>query len=220
MIPLLKRGGVKLEKIVFIAGPHGVGKTYTTDKLKEDLDILHLDLGPIIRSLHKEQAPDRKMGDWLREGEELYGKNYSDMLLCGKMSDIMKSSVSKIALITGSRSLAGMIYIVNHFGLEHPTLVYLDAPVSLLKSNYENRENLNLSNNDFDNILRAEIEMGLLELKKYAQDNSENAFYIVNENNSTDTIDKIKDIIQKPTVIRRSTHYIKSKRNEGNGRNE
>ena len=56
-------------------------------------------------------------------------------------------------------------------------LFYLDADISLLKKNYENREGINISNDSFKNILLAEQDMGLLSLREYVLTHPEDAFY-------------------------------------------
>lgn len=186
----------KSKMFIFLVGPHGVGKTYTASKLLQySNDILHIDLGPIIRSAHKRENPNVSLGEWISEGEEKYGKNYSDMVLCREIEKTIAASSRDKVLITGSRSVAGMEYIVKHFAIENPTLIYLDGPQSLLQRNYENREKLNLSKEEFKEILEKERAMGLPGFKHYIATHSVNTHFIINKDNSEASIDKIKEIM-------------------------
>lgn len=183
------------KKVIFITGPHGVGKTYTTDFLKSEMDILHLDLGPIIRAAHKKIAPNLSLGQWISSGERQFGKNYSDMVLCREMQKLIQNSSSPIVLITGSRSVEGMQFIVDYFSVKKPTVIFMDAPVSLLKANYEHREHLTLSKDDFEEILGEERKMGLPGLKRYVAENNQHCHFIINKDNSYSIIEKIKNIV-------------------------
>lgn len=108
-------------------------------------------------------------------------------------SQLLQGNASVV--ITGSRSLEGIQYIMANFPAKKIFLFYLDADISLLKKNYENREGINISNDSFKNILLAEQDMGLLSLREYVLTHPKDAFYIVNQNNSTGIIGKIRDII-------------------------
>ena len=191
-----------LKKIIFIAGPHGVGKTYTTNEIRKSMNILHFDLGPMIRAIHKRSAPGLKLGDWIKIGERKYGPDFSNAVLCEEIKRLLSEN-SPMALITGSRSVEGMQYIVNYFSIKNPVLIYLDADPSLLRKNYENREHLNISEENFNNLLLDEQKMGLLKLKEYALIHPSSAFYIINQDNSPNTIKQIRNIIIGRQVIAR-----------------
>ena len=186
-----------LKKIIFIVGPHGVGKTYVTTQIRKELKALHLDLGPIIRRVHQEEEPQKTLLDWLHQGEEIYGSNFSDIVLCREINDAIRNHSEQVMLITGSRSIPGVEYILNTFSIKNYALIYLDAPKSLLKSNYEKRENIRLSHKEFEGILEAENKMGLKDLKRYISQNSLNSFYIINKDNSPLLLKKVKSIISK-----------------------
>lgn len=133
--------------------------------------------------------------EWIQKGEITNGKHYSDQKLCDAMDGIIQESAAKTVLITGSRSVDGMKYITDYFSIESPVLIYLDAQNSLLKKNYENRENISISSDDFKKVLEKERKMGLLGLKRYVAENPNNSYYLINKNNSNDTVEKVKEII-------------------------
>lgn len=56
-----------LEKLIFIVGPHGVGKTYTTNQIKMDMNVVHFDSGPMIRDLHRRNVPSLTLKGYNRE---------------------------------------------------------------------------------------------------------------------------------------------------------
>lgn len=189
-----------LKKIIFLAGPHGVGKTYTTNEIKKGMNILHFDLGPIIRSLHQRNAPDMKLRDWITVGEQRYGSDFSNAILCKEIERSLPEN-SSMALITGSRSLEGMRYIINYFAIKNPVVIYLDANPSLLKQNYENREHCNVSDETFNGLLLDEQKMGLFKLREYVLTHPPNTFYVINQDNSPNAIKKIRNIITGRQLI-------------------
>ncbi len=78
------------EKCVFLVGPHGVGKTYTVNKIKELINVKHIDLGPLIREAHNVFSPNTTLGEWIREGEARYGENFTDIVLCKQIERMTK----------------------------------------------------------------------------------------------------------------------------------
>lgn len=58
---------------------------HTTNEIKEGMDILHFDLGPIIRRLHQESDPTIPLKDWIINGEQKYGSDFSNMVLCEEL---------------------------------------------------------------------------------------------------------------------------------------
>lgn len=189
-----------LKKIIFLVGPHGVGKTYTTNEIKKSMSILHFDLGPMIRSLHQKSAPDMKLRDWITVGEKKQGTDFSNVILCEEIKRNLPENAS-MALITGSRSLEGMNYIIHYFSIKNPVVIYLDANPSLLKQNYENREHRNISDEAFNGLLLDEQRMGLFKLREYVLTRPPNAFYVVNQDNLPNTIKEIRNIITGRQLI-------------------
>lgn len=189
-----------MKNVFFIVGPHGVGKTYIVNKIKEVSDVEHLDLGPLIREAHKKFSPDTTLGEWIKDGEEKYGKNFTDIILCKQIERLTRESDKETTLITGSRSLNGIKYIVDRFSIQEPKILYIYAPFAQLKSNYERRENIKLKDEQFEKILQDEKNMGLAELEECAR----TEFIYLQNDNTEEFVRKIQNIVIKNREERRN----------------
>lgn len=85
-----------MENVFFIVGPHGVGKTYLVKEIKKGIDVLHIDLGPLIRKTHQVFSPNISLEQWIKEGEEKYGKNFTDIILCKHIERLTKGKEKQI----------------------------------------------------------------------------------------------------------------------------
>ena len=184
-------------KSIFLVGHRGSGKTYLANKLKEEYEVLHIDTGPLIRKNHKENFPEYDFVTWLELGEKKYGENFSNIVVCKEIENILKNSYVKndLLIITGNRSMQGIKYIIKEFGIQEFKVIFLDAPFECLKQNYVKRENLNLSDDEFKAIINVEKNMGISEVKEYAKNNNNNSIYIYRENNASISIDEYKKMI-------------------------
>lgn len=188
-----------MKNVFFLVGPHGVGKTYIVNKLKKDYNVEHIDLGPLIREAHKIFSPNISLSEWIKDGEEKYGENFTDIILCKQIERLFKGQDKDITIITGSRSLNGIKFIANRFSIENPQIVYIVAPFEQLKNNYQRRERINLTDEQFKMILQQEKDMGLEQLEQYA---IKSCVYLQNDN--TDSfIETMEDIIIKSNVKER-----------------
>lgn len=84
-----------MNNVFFIVGPHGVGKTFNVEKIKERIKIKHIDLGPLIREAHEMFSPDISLEEWIAEGERKYGPNFTDIILCKQIERKMKKMIKK-----------------------------------------------------------------------------------------------------------------------------
>lgn len=183
-----------MKNVFFLVGPHGVGKTYTINKIKEKINVKHIDLGPLIREAHSVFSPNTTLGEWIKEGEEKYGKNFTDIVLCKQIERLTREDDLDITVITGSRSLNGIKFIIDKFSIENPQIIYISAPFTQLKTNYERRERISLTDEQFVKILQEEKDMGLEQLEQYAINY---CTYLQNDN--TDSfIRTINNIILSP----------------------
>lgn len=183
-----------MENVFFIVGPHGSGKTYSVKQIVDNIDAEHIDLGPLIREAHTVVSPNTSLGEWIKEGEEKYGKNFTDMVLCYQIQRVTDGSEKSTTLITGSRSIEGIQFICNKFNIKKPHIIYIDAPFEQLKSNYEKREGLNLTNEEFFEILKKDESMGLDKLKKFSIQ-SDKCLYLRNDN-SDHFVKRFKCIVE------------------------
>lgn len=180
-----------MKNVFFIVGPHGVGKTYVVSNIKKVTDVQHIDLGPLIREAHKVFAPGITFQEWIEKGEKQYGKNFTDIILCKQIERLTGGEEKGITIITGSRSLEGIKFITDRFHIDRPRIMYITAPFEQLKSNYERREKLDLTDEQFRMILQAEKDMGLGRLEEYAR---QHCLYLQNDN-TDNFVEKIQEFI-------------------------
>lgn len=161
--------------MIFLAGPHGVGKTQVTELLRP-LGFFSLDLGPIIRGIHMEKAPEITLQEWVENGEQKYGTDFTNAVIARFVLAYLEQNYInkeyKGLIISGSRSVRGMLYLKQALRPLLPQelgwLVYLEAPCSLLYKRYCSREGVQLTKEEFQNVLEAEQKMGLGDLRGLA----------------------------------------------------
>lgn len=181
-----------MKNVFFIVGPHGVGKTYIVNNIKQIMNVKHLDLGPLIRQAHQVFAPNTTLKEWIQEGEKKYGKNFTDIILCKQIQRLINDNDDNV-IFTGSRSLEGIKFIEKYFSIKNPQIIYINGPFEQLKNNYEQREGKKITDEQFKIILQEEKEMGLQNLEEYAK---KDCIYLENDN-TENFIKKIQDIVIK-----------------------
>lgn len=186
-------------KIIFLAGPHGSGKTYTANYLTNTCsNFLHLDIGPIVRTVHRDESPQTDLNDWFAYRKEKHGKSFLQKIVCPYIQQNYTWNKNTRFIITGCRSVSIINQINDFFHNSPPQIIYIDSPFSLLKENYENREKQSLSDIDFTAVLDSDIPLGINKLKQFCIDNHDNdtIFYIFNEKNNNKAINQIKELMK------------------------
>ncbi len=186
--------------IYFVVGPSGVGKTSFSSLIKEKRNIEYFDTGPILRNIYVKSNNKISFGEWIRLGEMQYGQNYAISLICNEIKDIYKSDNDII--IIGNRCIDGINYMIDSLNICDYIIIYFDASFDCLKSNYENRENVKINDNEFDVIIKGGNKMGLLELKRYVLESSKHYYYFKNDNNDLNYLNIFDNISKK--IIKRS----------------
>ena len=51
-------------KILFLTGPHAVGKSYFMQQLATTNNFFQFDTGPEMRRMHKESLSEKNIGEW------------------------------------------------------------------------------------------------------------------------------------------------------------
>lgn len=108
--------------MIFLVGAHATGKTYLADIIGR-FNFVKIDLGPILRTIH--------------DGELKFGSNFTDDLLVNEIKNIIKNSNNKKPIdfiITGSRSVTGLKYILEHIGHydnKDNKVIFLEAPFAV-----------------------------------------------------------------------------------------
>lgn len=113
--------------------------------------------------------------------------------MCKQIERLTGGEEKGITIITGSRSLEGIKFITDRFHIDRPRIMYITAPFKQLKSNYEGREKLDLTDEQFRMILQAEKDMGLGRLEEYAR---QHCLYLQNDN-TDNFVKKYKNSLYK-----------------------
>lgn len=169
-------------KILFLTGPHAVGKSYFMQQLPTTNNFFQFDTGPEMRRMHKESLSTKSIGEWVDELEKKYGLLITCDMLC-KVLESRNRNTDNI-IITGFRQIEGIEYMINYFQPDNYEILYIDGTFELLKNNFRSRENKNISDEEFNSYLLVEEDWGLKTLKKYVLNNQSNCRYIMKQSNN------------------------------------
>lgn len=181
--------------IYFVVGPSGVGKTSFSNLLKRKRNVKIFDTGPILRNIYIKGNYKISFGEWVKCGEDKYGDNYAITLICNEIRDIFKNNSDTI--IIGNRCIDGIKYTIESLNIYDYIIIYFDASFDCLKTNYEKREKIKITDNDFYEIIEGGNKMGLLELKRYVLENSKHYYYFKNDNNDLNYLNIFDNISKK-----------------------
>lgn len=190
--------------ILYMAGPHGAGKTHAAKELAA-YGFVRIDLGPTIRRLHQETGTPLSLGEWIAQEEKQHGNTFTDDLLRREVEKVVRDNENKTdvigILVLGSRSLQNIKYLSSAFNqvARIQKTLYIEAPESLLKSRYENREGFPLTVQEFARILKKDENMGLLGIKQAADR------IIVNDKTEKEFSDMIRQTLIDMGYIRKET---------------
>ena len=190
--------------ILYMAGPHGAGKTHAAKELAA-YGFVCIDLGPTIRRLHQETGTALSLGEWIVQEEKRHGSTFTDDLLRREVEKVVHDNENKAdvvgILVLGSRSLQNIKHLSSAFNqvARVQKTLYIEAPESLLKSRYENREGRPLTKQDFSSILKKDENMGLLGIKKTAD------HVIVNDKTEKEFSAMIRQTLIDMGYIRKNT---------------
>lgn len=168
-------------KILFLTGPHAVGKSHFMQHLATNNEFFQFDTGPEMRKMHKEFAPDKLIGEWVNELEGQFGPFVTCDMLC-KVFESKDRSTENV-IITGFRQVEGIEYMVNYFQPDDYEILFIDGTFNLLKNNFMARENVEVSDEYFKQYLLDEEEWGLTILRNYVLNNPEHCRYIMKQSN-------------------------------------
>lgn len=157
--------------MIFLVGAHATGKTCLADIICQ-FNFVKIDLGPILRTFHKKSGSKKSFAKWTNDGELEFGNNFTDDLLVNEIKNIIKNSNNNKPIdfiITGSRSVTGLKYIlehIGHFDNKDNKVIFLEAPFTIMYERYKKREGLNITIEQFEKILDNDRKMGLEDLRQ------------------------------------------------------
>lgn len=168
-------------RILFLTGPHAVGKSYFMQQLAENNHFFQFDTGPEMRKMHKASLSNKSIGKWVDDLESKYGPLVTCDMLC-KVLESKERNTDNV-IITGFRQIEGIEYMIDYFQPEIYEILYIDGTFDLLKNNFVSREKVNISDTDFKKYLSEEENWGLKKLKTFVLNNEEHCRYIKKQHN-------------------------------------
>ena len=200
--------------MIFIVGAHATGKTYLADIICR-FNFLKIDLGPILRDIHKKSRSTKSFVEWIHGGEIKFGKNFTDDLLVNEIKNTIENLSNSFTkpidfIIIGSRSVAGLRYILEHVGQysqKSNKVIFLDAPFTVTYERYKKREGVDITIEQFEKILDNDKRMGLEDLRQVAD------FIILNNSTRKKLFDHILSLLNNELQYKLSENIWKPKLN-------
>jgi hypothetical protein len=176
------------EGIVFFSGYHGVGKTYTATAMLGCFNAKIIDCGPIIRSLFNESGFNSFEG-WAQNMEQRFGQKWDDELLLTAIKEQVSSE--ELLFIVGNRDIETILFLSERLPHKRPSLVlYLEKPISVIKSGYELRTKAILTEEEFETILHSGPDKKLGSVRQYTIEHPEHCKLIYEEAYSKSSIEE------------------------------
>lgn len=185
-------------KLIFIVGPHAVGKTTLAKEIEGKLGFPYIDAGQTMRGLKQKYAPNISMEEWMKYLESKYGTDISNLMLARVMKKQLEGCKPKCYIIVGFRQLSGIKSIINHLNIKDSNILFIDASLELLKSNYDlrlntddSRKDRKLDKNEFVEYINAEKSRGLEEIRNFVKRHSDKSLYVYKQNNEDNVFEKV-----------------------------
>ncbi len=190
--------------IYFICGHRGCGKSYLVSQLKETIKCKVYDTGPILRNEYRKFSlnSDVPFGEWVEINEQTYGENFTNQVICENMN----LNLDETNIIIGNRSMIGIKYAIEYFGIDNYKICFIDGDFDLFRLNYNKREKSNLDEEEFGKIIALENSMGIEEIERFVKSNPTIGLYFYKETNDDLIFQTILEDINntKPKVKKRS----------------
>lgn len=172
----------------FFTGYHGVGKSYTANKIADKFEASIADTGPMIREEFGRSGIS-DFGIWNRYMEEKLGEDYSNIIVINGIKRIIKVDNPKSLFVVGNRDINGIHYIRRYIEDEDGSRILLfEKPFNIMKAGYESRTGKRLTDDEFSAILRDDENRGLLGIKDYCENNPNNCDIIKSDFNNFEPI--------------------------------
>lgn len=188
--------------VYFISGHRGCGKSFVAKQIKQVTNCNVFDTGPIVRSVHKRYASELSFAYWLELGEAEYGKDFTNQLICKNI----EINENELTIIIGNRTLTGIKYIIDYFGIDNYKICFIDGDIELFRNNYNTRESLNFNPYEFNQVMQLENIMGIGDIKQFVKENPEKGLYFYKKQNDSSVLDGIL------TDIKLSEKVVKQKK--------
>ncbi len=166
--------------MLFVAGYHASGKTHLAKMLVEQYGALHIETSAIVRAFKETDDLETPMPQWAAQKEAAYGSNFFDDIIVNTVrqeyiNELEKGVIPQEVIITGNRSLSGVMYAAEQLADIHErpaTVVAVEVSVEQRYQRYKERDRRpgdgDMPFEDFDDLIRHERDSGLDEIFAYA----------------------------------------------------
>lgn len=166
--------------MIFIVGYHASGKTHFANMLVEQYGVLRIETSDIVRAFKRVDDPDTPMSQWAAQKEAEDGINFFDDLIVDAtrfayVAELEKGIVPQDVVITGNRSLTGVLYAkeqLSDLNDRESYVIGIEVSAELRYQRYKERDrslgDLDMSYEDFNELTKLEQEAGLDEIIAYA----------------------------------------------------
>lgn len=181
--------------IHYFCGHRGCGKNYLASQIMGNVPIEIIDTGVIIRNAYKKYNTNNiSFKEWMRENEEKYGEDFSNMLI-SKLTTVEKG---RDYIVVGYRSIEGIEYFNKYFGVRNYGIYFIDGDYELFRENYNTREKTDISKEEYEKIVEIEDSMGIKKLKDFVLNNQDKGkYYFKKQNDDIIYQDVLKNIKSK-----------------------
>ena len=178
--------------VYYFCGHRGSGKNFFANQIANSIPIQIVDTGPIIRNVYKKyNKKNQTFKEWLEYNESKHGADFTNKVICRAT----KFSPDRDYIIIGYRSLHGIKYFCDFFKIRNFKIIFIDGNYELFRDNYNARENMQISREEYQRIVDIENSMGIQELRDFAKKDKKIAeYYYKLENNDIIYNDLIKDM--------------------------
>ena len=181
--------------IHYFCGHRGCGKNFLASQITEYVPIEIIDTGPIIREAYKKYNTNNgSFKEWMKENEKKYGENFSNILI-SKIANVKKENDY---IVIGYRSIEGIQYFNEHFGITDYQIYFIDGDYELFRKNYNKREKTDISKEEYEKIVKIEELMGIKKIKEFVLNNQDKGkYYFKKQNDETIYQDILKEIKER-----------------------
>lgn len=188
--------------MIFLTGPHGAGKTAAARILRQK-GYLCVDLGPILREVFKTSKSKKTFAEWVADGERCNGAHFTDEVLAGEIRKRLAAAHRRRecdVVIIGNRSMRGVRYLMRKLRQETTrhtnVIVFIDAPIEILRVRYARREGRMITTQEFSRLLTIDKKIGIESLRRHAD-------YLI-MSDTTSLRRKVEDLLK--AIAMRRTH--------------
>lgn len=179
---------IRPEHILYPAGHHAVGKTELSDYLVEGYGFQVIETGKMVRGLYAsrdEAFTNHSLGEFIKAIEQIE-PGYFDKKLAKRIEGL-DDQYGRI-IVNGMRSITNIERTKEVYPNTLHSIIWIDAQFDALYERYKLREDNDLTTNQFNDLLRFDMELGLALIQ-------ERADFLIQNDSSLEALRERADII-------------------------